>query len=228
MKTAALILSTPVVRPAASIIPSGETEAPSLKDWIERIRQAWSGSADQTLTLARLLLRVRCSLPYGSWNRLWQSGQVPFSKRKGEMLVVIGKCVEGMDAQNSAHLPAAWNTMYYVARLGGPTIARLIQERRIRPGLTLREAKALLAELHPERRARTRPSKLAVRLRRFSAWVRTECGHWSLAARALVQRRLRHLTAEISSPADILTVHVVKPLEEGSPVDSGQTHPIHE
>jgi hypothetical protein len=226
MKTGALISPSPVAEPVAPVLFLVETEAVSLNDWIERIRQAWTGNTGQTLALARLVYRARRNLPYGSWSRLWQSGQMPFSKRKGEMLVVIGEGVEGMDAQNSAHLSSAWNTLYYLVRLGRTMLERLIQAGRIHTGLTLREAKALLAEFHPEQGAKTPPSKLDARLRQFSAWVRAERRHWSLKEQELVRQRLLSLAGEIWTPADAVPVRPLKPLPEKSLQDNGRSSSI--
>jgi len=74
-------------------------------------------------------------------------GGVRFSKRKGDMLVTIGKQLAELDEQTSAHLPAGWNILYHVAMLDLATIKRQIEAGTIHPGLTLREAQRLLAEL---------------------------------------------------------------------------------
>ena len=226
MRTVALISPSPVAEPVAPVFSPINIEALSLNDWIERIRQACSGNASQTLALARLIHRARRSLPYGSWSRLWQSGQVPFSKRKGEKLVVVGKVLGGLDANNCSHLPTAWSTLYCLARLGRTALERLILEGRIHAGLTLREAKALLAEFHPERTVKTPLSNIAVQLRRFGVWVRAEQKHWSLAERALVRQRLSSLAQEIWVQADIATLRPINPLAEKSSSDSGRSYSI--
>src|SRR6266487_6828248 len=123
----------------------------SIPDWVREISEAWARGAANTLHMARLVSQARNSLQYGGWSQLWRSGQIPFSKRKGEMLVVIGSALGNLPAQTSAQLPWAWNTLYWVARLGGPVAERLIQRGKVYTGLTLQEAKALLAEFRPER-----------------------------------------------------------------------------
>jgi hypothetical protein len=226
MKGASLISPGPASWPAVPVLsPIGEG-AHSLNDWIERIRQAWTGNTGQTLALARLVHRARRNLPYGSWSRLWQSGQTPFSKRKGEKLVVIGEAFEGLDANICSHLPTAWNTLYCLARLGRTAVERLIQAGRIHAGLTLREAKALLAEFHPERRTKTPPSKLFARLRRFSLWVRAERKHWSPREQVLVRGRSLSLAQEIWATADAVPVRTLKPLAEKSLQDNGRSSSI--
>ncbi|HXR04836.1 MAG TPA: hypothetical protein VN836_09030, partial [Verrucomicrobiae bacterium] len=90
---------------AAGVLGQADTELGSLTDWIQLIHQVWIRGANRTLELSRLMNRARQSLPYGSWSRLLQSGGLPFSRRKGEMLVVVGQGVGGLNAQNSAQLP---------------------------------------------------------------------------------------------------------------------------
>jgi len=123
-----------------SILTETATTEYGLRGWVSRIQAACAREASNVLELARLMAQARRSLPYGSWSKLWESGEIhllSFSKRKGEMLVTNGECVEGLDAQSSAQLPSAWNTLYYLARLGGKTMEQLIGQGRIHPGLSL-------------------------------------------------------------------------------------------
>jgi len=156
--------------PALGEIPSSQTrQRLSIPDWVREISEAWTRGAANTLLVARLVSQARNSLQYGGWSQLWRSGQIPFSKRKGEMLVVIGSALGNLPAQTSAQLPWAWNTLYRVARLGRPVAERLIQQGRIYPGLTLQEAKALLAEFRPERVRKA--STVKQRVARFIVYV---------------------------------------------------------
>ena len=171
----------------------------SLAGWIRLICEACSRGTGSTLELARLLSQARRSLPYGRWSQIWQLRMLPFSKRKGEMLVVIGEGVEGIDAQNSAQLPAPWSTLYYLARLGRRTVEDLIAQGRVHPGLSLREAKALLAEFHPETLRRSPRSKLRDRLGRFAAFIRAGLGIWPRTEREWAGRQLMTLVGEFQA-----------------------------
>ena len=191
---------------AASDAPLRASQKPcSLDDWIGLIRESCSRGATSTFELDRLMSKARRTLPYGSWSQLWRSGGLPFSKRKGEKLVVIGRGLEGLDANKCSHLPAAWNTLYYLARLDRKTVERLIAQGRIHPGLSLREAKALLAEFHPETPGTSLRSKLQNRLARFAAFVRSEMGAWSAAEREMISRQLAVLVREIQ--ASLMRAH---------------------
>jgi hypothetical protein len=73
----------------------------------------------------------------------------------------------------------------------------LIQEGRIHPALTLRQARILLAEHHPETRRTASGSKLKVRLARFAALVRSEMSSWTREDQDFVGRQLLDLAGEI-------------------------------
>ncbi len=189
-------------------VPLHADENPSsLASWIRLIREAWSRGTGSTLELAQLVSQARRSLPYGGWSRLWQSGDLPFSKRKGEKLVVIGQGLEGIDANDCSHLPAAWSTLYCLARLGRMIVDQLIEQGRIHPGLSLREAKMLLAEHRPETQRKDSRSKLQDRLARFARFIRQELGSWSLAERKFASGQLTVLAVEIHRAAPLADAH---------------------
>lgn len=172
-----------------------------LRDWVFRIQAVCAREANNVLELARLVSAARRALPHGGWSKLWRAGEmpIPFSKRKGEMLVVIGMAVEGLNTNNCARLPAAWRTLYYLARLDRQTMEQLIGQGRIHPGLSLLEAKGLLDEYLPEIRRTTSRSKLQVRLARFAAFVRTNLGTWSQQERKMAAEELVALAEKIQA-----------------------------
>jgi len=170
----------------------------SVFEWIDRIATTWARGAVGTLELARLVAKARDDLEYGEWSRLWGSGEIPFSKRKGEMLVVIGKGVGGLDAQNSAHLPVAWTTLYYLARLGPSLITRLIDEGRVHSDLSLHEAQTLVAAHRPGTSRRKARPGIKARLSRLAQFVRVSLLGWSAAERRLVRIELLRLADQVA------------------------------
>jgi hypothetical protein len=176
-----------------------------LRDWFCKIQEACARESNNLLKLAGLMAEARHALPRGGWSQLWQTKKMPFSKRKGEMLVVIGKGVEGLNANNCAHLPIAWRTLYFITRLGRQIMERLIDEGRIHPGLSLQGAKELLTEYLPKSQRTPSRSKMEVRLARFSAFIRTNLETWSQEERATVCRQLLALDREIRSVTDEAT-----------------------
>lgn len=179
------------------IVLTGGAEPRTLASWVGMIHQAWARRADSSLELARLMSEARSGLPYGCWGRLWKSGTLPFSRRKGDMLVVIGQELGGLDAQNSAQLPPAWNTLYYLARLGRTVVEELIRSGRIRPNLSLRNAKSLLG-LTDSGPQQNQWSKLKARLARLAALIRAQSRSWSAEQRKLIGTQLLALANEIS------------------------------
>ena len=97
-------------------------------DWIAEITEAWARGGTHTLELARLVLTVRRRMCYGEWSQLWKSGEMPFSKRKGEMLVVIGERLGRIDTKTFAHLPTGWSILYWLARLEWETLQKLVEQ----------------------------------------------------------------------------------------------------
>src|SRR5437660_10145735 len=66
----------------------------SATDWLVEIKRLWAKGNAATLELARVVSAARHGLRRGGWSALWRSerivSKIPFSKRKGEMLVAIG------------------------------------------------------------------------------------------------------------------------------------------
>ena len=157
------------VRPHVGRVSAGYPAKPlRAGDWMDKISRAWARGPANTLALARLLHQARQSMKHGQWSHFWRSPRLPFSKRKAEMLVTVGEVLGGITAKNSAHLPTAWNTLYYIAQLGQTLTEQLVAVGRIHPRLLLREARELVAEQRPGMACRSRtPSTLNRRLNRF-------------------------------------------------------------
>jgi hypothetical protein len=162
--------------------------------WIDKISHAWALGPANTLVLARLLHQARQSMKHGQWSRIWRSPRLPFSKRKAEMLVTVGEVLGGLNAKNSAYLPTAWNTLYYIAQLGQTLTEQLIAKGQIHPRELLREARKLVAEHRPGRVCKGRtPSTLKRRLDRFSNFVLARAANWSLVECQLVHVELKRI-----------------------------------
>ncbi|HEX3624530.1 MAG TPA: hypothetical protein VH280_03800 [Verrucomicrobiae bacterium] len=138
----------PASKPSTNIVLNSSEER--LRDWVCRIQEVCAREANSVLDLARLMAQARNTFAHGDWTAIWRTGELPFALRKGQMLVAIGDGVEGLNAHNCARLPSAIHTLYQIAFLGPKLLEQLISQGRIRPGLTLAEAKALRAEYLPE------------------------------------------------------------------------------
>jgi hypothetical protein len=178
----------------------------ALAGWASRINSVWARGTVTALELARVVHAARRRLARGEWSSLWKSGRVRFSKRKGDMLATIGKNLEGLNEQNSAQLPSAWNTLYFLSLLGLPLLLNYIDAGTVHPGLTLREARELWRRLKgasPSTQARL--TGLRHRLKAFARFLRTSLREWPAEQRehdqsglTLLSKDLRDLGAEMS------------------------------
>jgi len=182
---------------ASEISPAAVAERRSLTTWAGMIRQAWFRGADSTLELARLMSQARASLPYGGWGQLWKTGEMPFSKRKGEKLVAIGQGLGGLDANDRSQLPSVFGALYYLAQLGQTVVEEFIWQRLILPGMSVGDARALLREPHSESQRKNLPAGFKARLARLRAWIRAEIENWPEEQRRLVHTQLLVLANEI-------------------------------
>jgi len=185
--------------PAKGSIPNGvSAAASSIVDWIGEIRKIWARGPANTLVLARLMCAVRRQLLHGQWTALWNAGDLPFSKRKGEMLVAIGEGLGWADAQTFAHLPVGWSILYHLARLQRTTLERLVQERVIHPALKLWEAKDLVAQFNGGPNAvRAKRFNVQQRLQKFGEFVDSTSNDWSPRERRWAQTRLQEILHRI-------------------------------
>src|SRR6266852_1425574 len=174
--------------------------ARSVSDWAVIINSAWKRGTATTLQLARAVQAARGELPYGGWTRLWKSGCIGFSKRKAEMLVVIGAKLNNLDAQTSAHLPSGWNTLYHLALLDRATLEKEDQAGAISPGMTLQQAKDLLAQFRGQAATnRSRKPNIKQRLQKFAEFVSSTCLDWSPGERELARVELSRLADVVSA-----------------------------
>jgi hypothetical protein len=199
--------STPVFRDGVKrTTPEGATTASGrsrASDWIGEINRAWSRGGTHTMELARVMVAARNRLRYGEWSGLWKSEQMPFAKRKGEMLVVVGDRLGWIDAQYIAHLPASWNVLYWLAKLREEIFRKLIEEGTIHPKLTLGEAKELVARFNGRRRKKKLAGiNVKRRLRQFCEYVERTVSQWKPDDRKLAKQELTGLIEQIDAASE--------------------------
>ncbi len=170
---------------------------PAGSDWVGEICRVLAQGRANTMQLASVLYRAKQTLRYGEWTRLWRSGRIPFSKRKGEMLAYIGNRLGTVDAQMSAHLPCGWNTLYCLAKLDPMLIEDLVRQGKIHGALTLQQARDLVARFTPATNTIHRRANVRLRLRRFQTFVRATAQEWSSADRHWAVIELRRLLTEL-------------------------------
>jgi len=172
----------------------------SAADWIEEIKKVWARGPASTLELARLICVIRKQLPRGQWTALWRSGDMPFGRRKGYHLRVIGQGLGWANVHVCARLPAGCRILYHLARLDRRTLERLILEKVIRPTLKERKAKQLVAQFRGDTiKTRSIRAVLRERLRRlaefFAANLADLCAEDMDLAEAQLTRVLQQIGA---------------------------------
>jgi hypothetical protein len=191
------ILSRPFVVEASAEAPQASPR--SVADWLADIKRTFVRGKTSTLELAKLVSAAKCELRFGQWAELCRSGALPFSKRKAEILVAIGKGLGHLNAQNSAHLPSAWSALYYLSKLDRTRLANLITQGAIHPGLTIREAKALLGTSQSKNCGADREVQLRRRLDTLRKFIRTTLHDWSSEEREMARRSFLQLAAEVAA-----------------------------
>ncbi len=194
--------------------------ARSAAEWADEIRTLMARGRSHARELTIAVHSAKMKLPYGEWTELWRSETAPFSKRKADMLAAIGGALGRLDEQTFAHLPTGWSILYRLAQINRPTLMEYITKGRIHPGLSLAEAKDLLAESRGQRAPdRERRSRVRARLNSFSKFVCETCSNWSVEERFLamiVLTNVLHKLEAVSDPNGVETHHVDSAAENGS------------
>src|SRR6266511_6321019 len=160
-------------------------------EWIEQIQTLWANGAESRLELASLISTIRNHLRQrrGDWSSLWESSEIPFSKRKAEKLVVVGAGLGwAVNANACSHLPTEWDALYYIAKLDRSIQVRLIDEREIRPTLTVGEARDLFIRFRGKPlKNNPRKARFRERLRRFEDFFLAHLPNCSQAEKDLAR-----------------------------------------
>jgi hypothetical protein len=168
-------------------------------DWVQAITEAWQKGAAHTLELALIVAIARKEMRRGEWAKLWKDDSMPFSQRKGEMLVVIGQQLGWANPQTFARLPAGWSVLYQLARFNRSLLTRLVESQAIHPRLTLREAKDLVSLELGEAQRTHPPARFEARLRSLRAWIKQNHGAWNLEDRDLIKREFALILADLET-----------------------------
>ena len=181
---------------------TGETSVKTPVDWLAKINEVCERGRSHNLELARVVYAAKCELRFGQWSKLWHSDKVmkpPFSKRKGEFLVVIGKGLGDLDANSCSHLPSACRALYYLAQLDRAVLLNLITQGVVRRTLTITEAKALLGLSKGKSKANPGQVSIKRHFSKFEAFFRKNLRDWTPRERELARRLLLELAREIAN-----------------------------
>ena len=172
----------------------------SAADWITEIKRIWAHGPASTLELARLICQIRKQSLRGQWTALWRSGEMPFGRRKGCHLRVIGEGLGWANLRVCARLPVGSHILYHLARLDRKTLERLILEKEIRPALKEREARKLVAQYRGERlKPRSSRAVLRERLRRLAEYFAANLSDLSAEDLDLAEAQMTRVIQQIGA-----------------------------
>jgi len=143
-------------QPALSEICAGSSAVPAslipfpscdVSQWARQISDCIAKGRADIRDLAQILSRARAALSRGEWSSYWDSDDAPFSKRKGEMLVRVGKWLQELNANTCSQLPFGWRVLYVLSRLEPETVSRLVESGAVDHELTFEGAKELVATI---------------------------------------------------------------------------------
>jgi hypothetical protein len=179
---------------------SAQHDAGSASDWATEIRRVWAEGGVNTLVLAKVVCAARAHLDRGQGTEFSRSGRIPFSLRKGKMLVVIGEGLGWANGQTFARLPRGWSILNWLARIDRSDLERLILEGTVHPQLKPREAKDLVARLCGQRPATNlnRPDVLR-RLDNLDRFVDSTLSEWSWRQLRFAPTKLREIALRVEN-----------------------------
>jgi hypothetical protein len=123
---------------------------------------------------------------------------MPFGRRKGYHLRVIGEGLGWANVRVCARLPAGCRILYHLARLDRRTLERLIEEEVIRPTLKEREAKQLVAQFRGDTlKTRSIRAVLRERLRRLAEYFAANLAGLSAEDMDLAEAQLTRVIEQI-------------------------------
>lgn len=117
---------------------------PTEMDWIQQIQQAYGTDNHSIIELAKVVSAAHNALIKNSkWDALFKRKELPFRKRKAEMLVAIYEELGGFDTQIFQKIPNGWTVLYELAQLGAAQVEDYVRAGHITPHTTLKQAKEL-------------------------------------------------------------------------------------
>src|SRR5205814_3497717 len=150
------------------VVEPNDTMPGSAPEWIHTLAERWktrsANKLEDTLSYGSLARKWRETLrKHGEWAKFWRSDgkKLPFKKRKAEQLILVGEALaDNPNVQVPAHLPSESETLYCLAELGSALVDKLVREGWIHPGMTLPDAKELLAEHKPKKKQKLRSTPM--------------------------------------------------------------------
>ena len=88
------------------------------------------------------LIEAKAALPWGQFAQMIEQ-DLPFGKRKAQMLMDLAAKPHLSDAQATAHLPPNWATLYELSKMSEENLADATKSGLVNPKTTERQARAI-------------------------------------------------------------------------------------
>ena len=124
---------------------------PSRAEFIERIKGLWHRSREQILSLGRALIDAKQTLAHGDFAAMIRE-DLPFGPRMAQHLMAIARD-ERLNAKTSSYLPAAAGALVELRKLHDEAFEAAVENGRIHPGLTVKNARELVQVMLGQRDA---------------------------------------------------------------------------
>ena len=112
----------------------GYIEAPSVAAYVDAIRTLCASAARSVLDIGIVLQQAKLDLERGEWLRMIGK-ELPFGADTAQKLLRIARHPVLGNAAHAQYLPAAWSTLYELARLPAPVIEAKLASGEITPDL---------------------------------------------------------------------------------------------
>ncbi|MCI0541060.1 MAG: hypothetical protein L0Z50_38145, partial [Verrucomicrobiales bacterium] len=202
-----------VALPVQRIREAQEVFFRSFADWAAEIKQMAAQRRTNTIELGKLVCAAKCELRFGQWSQFWRSSKLfklPFGKRHGEKLVVIGNGLGHLNANSCSHLPTAFRILYPLAQLDTAVLADLIGRGKIHPALTFDEAKALLVLHKPESRGKSKRPQVKRRLSNLRKFIQGTLDNWTPEERETARLAFLEFAEEMAGYKNAAAPHVTR------------------
>ena len=146
-------------------------------DWLAEINEVCERGRSHNLELARVVYAAKCELRFGQWTQM--ASQFPFARRKGYLLLAVGKGLGNLKVHDRALLPSALKTLYLLSQLDPTVLLHLIGQGAIHRGLTVADVEELLALGTTKSKASPRRVSVKRHLSKFEAFFRKNLRDWT-------------------------------------------------
>jgi hypothetical protein len=124
-----------------------------------RIKAAWQKSVTSIIETAKLLLEIQKNTEHGSWCKIFEGPDKPFSYRMARMLMDIAEHPVLSNVKHASYLPASWYTLFVLSQINPKKLEEFIANNErsvfsVHPGLQRNGAETLLRALNSRSRAR--------------------------------------------------------------------------